>query len=1249
MTNTTRSLLLSLFFAVVMLGASSSAFATATIVILNNDAAGVGFNDTTPATPVGGNSGTTLGQQRLIAFQEAANKWGATIDSPITITIRAQWAAQTCTATSAVLGSAGAIGIFRDFSGAPFAGTWYNESLTSKLFGADPNPTQPEINATFNINLGQPGCLTGTFFYLGLDNNHGANIDLVTVLTHEFGHGLGFQTFSNAQTGAYNSGFPSIYDRFLMDLSTGKSWLNMTNAERAASSINTHKLAWNGPQVQADVPSVLAFGIPIVKITSPAGIAGNYDAGTAAYGPQPSAVGVTGILKLANDGTAPVTDGCEAFPGGFFTGQIAVIDRGTCSFKTKTLNAQNAGATAVIIVNNVAGSPAPGLGEDATITTPITIPTVSLTQSDGNLIEAQLGGGVNGIVQLDMSVRAGADPFGKALLYTPNPFAAGSSVSHWDTNAFPNQLMEPNINGDLTHEVTVPNDLTFSEMRDIGWVASAIPTAIAKTSGDNQNTALSQPFTTPISVTVSPAIAGITVTWTTNNGGSGAGATFPSTGGRSEVSVTNASGVATAPSLTANGVSGQLSLNATAPGAGTTTFALQVDPAPVFGPACVTDTTQADFAAGTTSNTDVNTSPGDVVLLNPANTDQTQTVASTSGTGLNTTQWLGQTFVPGVTGKLARIDMALFCASCSGTDQPITVEIRTTDSSSGTALPTSTVLATTTIAGFNSGASSTFSAIFATPATLTAGTSYAYTMRLVTNRTGTYAAVFGNAPTDYPNGNRVVSTNSGASWTVPTSTGIARDLVFTTFMQTGNAPSGNFTSSLKDSNPPFAGTTQWGTLSWNANVPAGTTLQFQVAASNSFGGPFSFVGPDNTAGTFFTNGGSLSQFNGFRYLKYKAFFTTTDGTLTPSLHDVTICYNDPSAVLNISMTADRNPAPVELNFNYKPVITNTGDTSATNVVLTDPLPALVTFTAASSSQGTCTYDSGSHTVTCNIGTMTPGSTVNVQITVKPRNEGTLNNTASITAGNWNPATGNSSASVNGLPAVKQTDLSIQKTASANPIFVSQNVTYTLVAKNNSTVVGATGVVVTDSLPASMKFVSATTSQGSLITPPVGSTGIVTGNIGSLGIGATATVTITVMSSAAGAITNSATVTGTEQDPSAANNTDSVTTTVNAVNLQKVLLAKQVLIGGCENTTGNVYLTGPAPAGGLTINLSTTSLAGVTVPPSVFIPAAQTVSPAFSVTTTPVVTKQVGLVNATLGASTVSRNLTINVGSGVCPP
>jgi len=63
----------------------------------------------------------------------------------------------------------------------------------------------------------------------------------------------------------------------------------------------------------------------------------------------------------------------------------------------------------------------------------------------------------------------GADPAGHALMYTPNPFAPGSSVSHWDTLEFPNQLMEPFINADLTHEVTPSQDMTFPLLQDIGW------------------------------------------------------------------------------------------------------------------------------------------------------------------------------------------------------------------------------------------------------------------------------------------------------------------------------------------------------------------------------------------------------------------------------------------------------------------------------------------------------------------------------------------------------------------------------------------------------------------------------------------------------------------------------------------------------------------------------------------------------------------------------------------------------------
>jgi hypothetical protein len=68
-----------------------------------------------------------------------------------------------------------------------------------------------------------------------------------------------------------------------------------------------------------------------------------------------------------------------------------------------------------------------------------------------------------------MDQLSGADKSGRTMLYTPNPYQGGSSVSHWDTSAFKNLLMEPAINGDLTHQVTPPFDLTKPFFKDIGW------------------------------------------------------------------------------------------------------------------------------------------------------------------------------------------------------------------------------------------------------------------------------------------------------------------------------------------------------------------------------------------------------------------------------------------------------------------------------------------------------------------------------------------------------------------------------------------------------------------------------------------------------------------------------------------------------------------------------------------------------------------------------------------------------------
>ena len=454
--------------------ASAEASAQATIVILNGDAAGVGFNDTTPVAPIGGNTGTTIGEQRLIAFQAAANIWGATLVSGPTITIRGTWEPLTCTATSGTLGAAGNSGSIWRFDGSNLpagavAGFWYGNALANALSGTDRNGSTHEIDARFNVNLGTPGCLESRHWYYGLDNNHGDNgTDLVSVLLHEFAHGLGFQTFTNRTSGLQagddtNGRFPSIYDRYLFDNTLSKSWPQMTNAERVSSAINTGNLVWVGPQVLADVPSVLS-GTPRLRVNSPPGIAGNYQVGTASFGPGLSPAGTTAdvVQAIPNNGCTAITNSVS--------GKIALIDRGDCTFVQKTKNAQNAGATAVVIVDNVSSATPPGMsGTDNTII----IPAVSVTMASGNTIKGQLSGGVNATLFADTSTLAGTDANRRPLLYAPNPLESGSSVSHWDLSALRNQLMEPNIAGDLLHAVVPPTDLTYSLFRDIGWNAGA--------------------------------------------------------------------------------------------------------------------------------------------------------------------------------------------------------------------------------------------------------------------------------------------------------------------------------------------------------------------------------------------------------------------------------------------------------------------------------------------------------------------------------------------------------------------------------------------------------------------------------------------------------------------------------------------------------------------------------------------------------------------------------------------------------
>lgn len=449
-----------------------------TILINNQDGANEGLNDPTPVAPVGGNPGTTLGQQRLNVFLKAADIWAGLLPDNVTIIVNAKMDPQTCTTTSAVLGSTSNNGLYRNFAGAPLAGTWYVMAEANKLANSDLDAgSLNDMNITFNSNLnGQVSCLNGVGWYYGFDGNEGTNTELLPVCLHEMGHGLGF-TSSLGATGAEPGGVtpsPTVFERLMHDNTTNKQWDVMTNAERAASALNTNNVVWTGPCVTAHSPFVLV-GPPTMWVNNGGPLNPTYSTGTANFGP--ATYSLTGNCVLVDDGVAPNSDGCTALVnGGAVAGNIAVIDRGTCTFVIKALQAQNNGATGVIILNNAAGA-APGLGGfDASIT----IPTCSLSQADGIALKAALlNGPVNVTIGFNNAApaKAGADALNHVQIYTPNPFESGSSISHWSTATYPNLLMEPAINNNL-HDTT---DLTFWAFGDIGWhdaCSNPVPVAI---------------------------------------------------------------------------------------------------------------------------------------------------------------------------------------------------------------------------------------------------------------------------------------------------------------------------------------------------------------------------------------------------------------------------------------------------------------------------------------------------------------------------------------------------------------------------------------------------------------------------------------------------------------------------------------------------------------------------------------------------------------------------------------------------
>ncbi|HVF16100.1 MAG TPA: PA domain-containing protein [Steroidobacteraceae bacterium] len=452
-------------------GASASA---AKIEIINIDPPGEGFNDPTPATPVGGNTGTTLGAQRLQAYQRALDLWGSVLKSKVPIYVVGSFGPfepSACDAAGGVLARAGAIQIFADFPNAPKTETWYGVALANALAGEDlaPGDLGPEadfagadIVAQFNGGIGTPTCISNSTWYYGLDNDAPAGtIDFLNTFMHEVGHGLGFANFITETDGlppVEDIPYPDIYMRNTLDTTLNKTWDQLTPQQITISAANTDHVVWAGKQVTKSAPKVLG-PYQSLRITAPASLAKEIATGTASFGPAATAQNFNGEVALGTSGDGTTT-ACTAIASNV-AGKIALVDRGGCAFVIKAAVAQAAGAKAVLVANTTAGVQGMS-GDDPAVT----IPALLISSTDGAAIKAALPG-VTVEWFTDPSRIAGADSKNRVKLYAPATIALGSSISHFDTSAEPSLLMEPFITPDLEAATNV--DLTAQLFKDIGW------------------------------------------------------------------------------------------------------------------------------------------------------------------------------------------------------------------------------------------------------------------------------------------------------------------------------------------------------------------------------------------------------------------------------------------------------------------------------------------------------------------------------------------------------------------------------------------------------------------------------------------------------------------------------------------------------------------------------------------------------------------------------------------------------------
>jgi uncharacterized repeat protein (TIGR01451 family) len=234
---------------------------------------------------------------------------------------------------------------------------------------------------------------------------------------------------------------------------------------------------------------------------------------------------------------------------------------------------------------------------------------------------------------------------------------------------------------------------------------------------------------------------------------------------------------------------------------------------------------------------------------------------------------------------------------------------------------------------------------------------------------------------------------------------------------------------------------------------------------------------------------------------------------------------------DLGITALASPAPslAAGTLTYLFTVTNAGPNNASFAIFTNTLPASVQFISASSSQGSVSLDGNN--VIGNLGPMSLGATATVTVAVSPLTGGLLTNTATVNSGETDLNLANNTVSLVSTVNLPLADAGVSITGAPNPVVIGSNLTYSIVVTNSGPGI-AINTLLTDTLPPQTAFVSATSTAG----PCTNSAGVITCGLGNLSPNSSAILTIVVTPSAAGSLTNTASVGTGSSDSNGGNNT-----------------------------------------------------------------------------------------------------------------